>query len=306
MKYYDSLEKYNREPCAVMIGKFDGLHLGHRALISAMKKQSNGLTKMILSFVMKGTALEEILSEQDKISLCDGLGLDAYMHVDFDDGIRNKSPEQFVSEYLREKLNAKAVYVGQNFRFGKDRAGDTVMLTKLCGEYGIKVIVIPGVTLDGTPVSATEIRKRIIAGDMKEAAELLGNPYFISGTVVKGRQLGRIMKFPTLNLIPEEGKILPPNGVYMTETVIGVCKFPSVTNVGTKPSVTDEKTVVVETHLLHFPKEEQPGYGNEIRVEFLDFIRPERKFGGIDELCAQIEQDVRTVRGRFSQDAEKN
>lgn len=299
MKYYDSIEQYNAEPCAVMIGKFDGLHLGHRALISAMKEQSEGLSKVIMSFVMNGSGTKEILNEREKIALCEDLGLDAYLHVEFDDKIRNMSPESFVSECLHKKINAKAVYVGSNFRFGKNRAGDSDMLKKLCGEFGIKVVVIPGINIHGIPVSATEIRKRIFMGDMKEAAELLGTPYFVSGTVIKGRQLGRTMKFPTLNLMPEKEKILPPNGVYMTETVINGQKFPSVTNVGTKPSVTDEMTVFVETHLLRFPKEEEPGYGSEIRVEFLSFIRPERKFGSIEELYMQIEQDVRQVRAGF-------
>jgi len=299
MKYYDSIEQYNAEPCAVMIGKFDGLHLGHRALISAMKEQSEGLSKVIMSFVMNGSGTKEILNEREKIALCEDLGLDAYLHVEFDDKIRNMSPESFVSECLHKKINAKAVYVGSNFRFGKNRAGDPDMLKKLCREFGIKVVVIPGITIHGIPVSATEIRKRIFMGDMKEAAELLGTPYFVSGTVIKGRQLGRTMKFPTLNLMPEKEKILPPNGVYMTKTVINGQKFPSVTNVGTKPSVTDEMTVFVETHLLRFPKEEEPGYGSEIRVEFLSFIRPERKFGSIEELYMQIEQDVRQVRKEF-------
>lgn len=299
MKYYDSIEQYNAEPCAVMIGKFDGLHLGHRALISAMKEQSEELSKVIMSFVMNGSGTKEILNEREKITLCEELGFDAYLHVDFNDEIRNMTPESFVSECLHKKINAKAVYVGSNFRFGKNRAGDPDMLKKLCGEFGIKVVVIPGITIHGIPVSATEIRKRIFMGDMKEAAELLGTPYFVSGTVIKGRQLGRTMKFPTLNLMPEKEKILPPNGVYMTETVINGQKFPSVTNVGTKPSVTDEMTVFVETHLLRFPKEEEPGYGSEICVEFLDFIRPERKFGSIEELYMQIEQDVRQVRTGF-------
>jgi riboflavin kinase/FMN adenylyltransferase len=299
MKYYDSIEQYNAEPCAVMIGKFDGLHLGHRALISAMKEQSEELSKVIMSFVMNGSGTKEILNEREKITLCEELGLDAYLHVEFDDKIRNMTPESFVSECLHKKLNAKAVYVGSNFRFGKNRAGDPDMLKKLCREFGIKVVVIPGITIHGIPVSATEIRKRIFMGDMKEAAELLGTPYFVSGTVIKGRQLGRTMKFPTLNLMPEKEKILPPNGVYMTETVINGRKYPSVTNVGTKPSVTDEMTVFAETHLLHFPKEEEPGYGSEIRVEFLDFIRPERKFGSVEELYMQIEQDVRQVRAGF-------
>ena len=296
MKYYDSIEQYNTEPCAVMIGKFDGLHLGHRALISAMKEQSEELSKVIMSFVMNGSGTKEILNEREKITLCEDLGLDAYLHVEFDDKIRNMSPESFVSECLHKKLNAKAVYVGSNFRFGKNRAGDTDMLRKLCGEFGIKVVVIPGITVHGIPVSATEIRKRICSGDMREAAELLGTPYFVSGTVIKGRQLGRTMKFPTLNLMPEKEKILPPNGVYMTQTVTRDLMIMSITNVGTKPSVTDDKTIVVETHLLDHPKNVFLGYGSEIRVEFLDFIRPERKFASIKELSDQIERDIRQVK----------
>ncbi len=296
MKYYDSIEQYNAEPCAVMIGKFDGLHLGHRALISAMKEQSEELSKVIMSFVMNGSGTKEILNEREKIALCSELGLDAYLHVEFNDEIRNMTPESFVSDCLHKKLNAKAVYVGSNFRFGKNRTGDTDMLKKLCGEFGIKVVVIPGITVHGIPVSATEIRKRICSGDMREAAELLGTPYFVSGTVMKGRQLGRTMKFPTLNLMPEKEKILPPNGVYMTQTVTRDLMIMSITNVGTKPSVTDDKTIVVETHLLDLPKNVFLGYGSEIRVEFLDFIRPERKFASIKELSDQIERDIRQVK----------
>ena len=299
MRYYDSFEQYDGLPCAVMIGKFDGLHLGHRALISAMIAKETNLTKMILSFEMKGSKAEEILTEREKIALCEELGLNAFLHVDFDESIRNLSPEQFVTEYLYSSLNAKAVYVGGNFRFGKDRSGDTDMLQKLCQKYGIRVTVIPGVTIDGAPVSATEIRKKISSGSMQEASELLGSPYFISGTVVMGRQLGRVMRFPTLNLLPEQNKILPPNGVYRTMTYAKGRAIPSITNVGTKPSVTDEKTVVVETHLLDFPLSASLGYGSDIRVEFLSFIRPEQKFSGIEELCKQIERDIRVVKLEF-------
>lgn len=294
MEFYDSYKGYDGRECAVMLGKFDGLHLGHRALLESMRKNCGSLSKMILSIDTDSNGTKEIFTLSEKISVCEALKLDAFVNLSFTDEIRTMKPETFVRDILCSWLKAKQIYVGEGFRFGYMRSGDTDVLREVAASLGAEVFVSKPVTIDAVQVSSTEIRKRIFEGMTDRVSELLGQPYFISGNTVEGRKLGRVMHFPTLNLAPNKRKLLPPFGVYRTFTEYEGITYPSVTNVGVNPSVKEDGRVSVETHLLRTPDEPVP-YGAFIKVSFAERIRAERKFGSIEELSEQIRIDKETV-----------
>ena len=294
MLYFSSWESYDGVPCAVMLGKFDGLHLGHRALLSKMREDAGTLRRVILSIEPVQTSRDEIFTFSEKRELCRDLGFQAYVSLPFDDALKSMVPERFVKEVLKERIHAERIYVGDGFRFGKDRSGDTGLLCSVSHENGMEVTVVPSVLSDGITVSSTAIRELISLGKTDLAAKLLGIPYFVSGNTVEGRHLGRELHFPTLNLVPEKGKLLPPHGVYHTETEYMGGTYPSVTNVGVNPSVKSDGVVSVETHLLRTPAESIP-YGAFVRVNFFRQIRPERKFASLEELSRQIAADKQTV-----------
>lgn len=285
---------YDGPDCAVMVGKFDGLHLGHRVLLEKMSLNCGTLSKAILSIATETKESKEILSFSEKQALCEELGFDAYVNLTFTEQVRNTDAVTFVREILIGQLKAKQIYVGEGFRFGKDRSGDTELLEKEAAKYGAKVTVVPAEKADGKPVSSTEIRRRITVGATDKVTELLGQSYYICGNTREGRKLGRVMHFPTLNLAPPSEKLLPPFGVYRTFTEYEGIVYPSVTNVGVNPSVKDDGRVSVETHLLKTPAESVP-YGAFIKVSFAERIRPERKFASVEELSEQIRTDKETV-----------
>ena len=301
MYYFDDITEYDGTECAIMLGKFDGLHIGHRTLLRTMRENCGELRKMILTFDASDyDARKELFTKKEKRIICEQAGLDAYLNVPFTDEIRRMSAEAFVAGYLFEKCHARQIYVGRNWRFGRNREGNTEILKCLCEPLGIVTFIVPETMLPGDgrerAVSCTDIRSLICEGKTEPAAELLGSPFFIAGTTRPGRQLGTRMHFPTLNLYPPEEKLLPPNGVYETYTRIDGREYPSVTNVGTKPTVTEERRMTVETHLLTLPADEIPGYGTKIQVLFGRWIRPERKFDSVSALQSQLENDIIAVR----------
>lgn len=294
MRFFDTPAAYDNGKCAVMLGKFDGLHLGHRALLSAMEKECKDLTKVILSIEPVTNEPKDIFSFDEKLEVCSELGFQAFVRLPFTDEVRSMNPRDFVKDVLIGMLNAKYIFVGEGFRFGSGRSGDTDLLKKEAAIYGSLVTVVPPVLFEGVPVSSTEIRRRISEGMTEHVEELLAQPYFISGNTREGRKLGRVMHFPTLNLVPDERKLLPPFGVYRTFTEYEGAFYPSVTNVGVNPSVKEDGRVSVETHLLRTPEKDVP-YGAFIRVFFAERIRPERKFASIEELSEQIGKDKEAV-----------
>ena len=293
MYYFDDITEYDGADCAIMLGKFDGLHIGHRALLSEMKKHHGELRTTILTFDgMHYGEHKELFTKREKRIICEESGIEAYLNVPFTDEIRRMSPKEFVSGYLANRCHAKQIYVGENWRFGRNREGNTKILRKLCAELGIEAFILSETELPekGRAVSCTDIRSLISDGRTEEATELLGSYYFVAGTTKPGRKLGTKMHFPTLNLYPESEKLLPKFGVYLTTTRIGRSIYPSVTNVGTKPTVTDELQVVVETHLCREIVNDIDYY-TDIVVYFRKMMREERKFSSLDELKEQIARD---------------
>ena len=187
------------------------------------------------------------------------------------------------------RLNVKCIVVGDDFRFGHNRAGDHELLLKLAPKYGYELIVVDKLKDNGRDISSTYIREEVARGNIKKANSLLGYPYFIMGRVVHGKQLGRTLGIPTINILPEAEKILPPFGVYASKVNVSDKWYLGITNIGRKPTIEGENPVGVETYIIDFS---QDVYDHVVTVELYDFLRPEKKFDSIEELKEQISGDI--------------
>ena len=294
-------------PIHVAIGMFDGVHLGHRVVVeSAVQsaRHSSGVS-VVLTFSPHPSVLfrpenptRMILDLPAKIARLGTLGVAAVVVQPFTRDFAAVAAEEFVPLIKRHLPRLAGIYVGENFRFGQGRKGDVAMLIREGRRHGITVFSAPRVNLDGEPISSTRIRERIQAGDMKGAAALLGYVYTAEGTVVHGKHLGRTLGFPTLNLgwSPD---LRPLYGVYAVR-VSGSKSYgwlPAVANYGLRPTVEQSVEPRLEIHLLVACPY---GAGDPVAVEWVRFLRPEQKFGGIDELRAQIARDVAAARAEFS------
>lgn len=288
------------------IGNFDGIHLGHQAILRAVEQRAieTGCVATALTFdpsprkVLKPEAAPQRLSTSaQRMDWFGMVGLEAAVVMPFTLELARLSPEDFVDQILVRDLHVRAVLVGENFHFGHRQAGDVKLLRELGMRKGFDVVVIPPVVFRGEIVSSTCIRKSISEGDVAYAARLLGRPFVLTGEVVKGAGVGRRFTFPTLNLVPEQ-EILPAQGVYVTRTRIdGESKTRrSVTNIGMRPTF-NGSGVTVETHLLNFSEEIHP---TRIEVHFWKRLRAEKKFSGPDELRAQIGKDIANADRFFS------
>jgi len=294
-------------PLFVAIGIFDGVHLGHRSVIESAVQSARvaGGVAAVLTFDPHPSVLLKpdsptrmILDLPAKVARLGSLGVDAVVVQPFTPDFAAVSAEEFVPFIKRHLPRLSGIYVGENFRFGRGRKGDVAMLVAEGKRHGITVFSAPRVNLDGEPISSTRIRERILAGDMKGAAALLGYVYAAEGPVVHGKHLGRTLGFPTLNLgwSPD---LRPLYGVYAVR-VSGAKSYgwlPAVANYGLRPTVEDSQEPRLEIHLLVACPY---GAGDPITVEWVRFLRPERKFSGIDELKAQIARDVAQAREEFS------
>lgn len=308
---YHSLNETSRQlkRPVVTIGNFDGVHLGHQAIFEQVHRRAreHDSTSVALTFrphpvrfFRPDTPPFRLTTERQKLDLLDEYGLDATVVVDFDEALAGLSPAEFVDEVLCDGLDARSVVVGQEFAFGKGRAGTTDDLERLCAERDIDAHIVPHVEFDGEPVSSTRVRKALAGADMQLAMRLLGRPYRIYGRVVRGDQRGRQLGFPTAN-IATDNPLLPPHGVYAT--TLHVDELPalhSITNVGTRPTF-DGDAVTVETFILERDPDDDrlDLYGEDVQLDFWRHIRPEKEFDSADDLIAQIERDVELVRSFF-------
>lgn len=292
-------------PLHLAIGMFDGVHLGHRAVIEAAvssARQSGGLAG-VLTFWPHPSALFRpenptrlIQDAATKTRVLRPLGVDAVVTQPFTPELAAVPAEEFLA-WLKQRLpSLAAVYVGENFRFGKGRKGDVALLVATGRALGLHVFSAPRVSLDGEPISSTRIRGLLEAGEIAAANALLGYTYFARGVVTPGKRLGRTIGFPTLNL-PWAPDLRPRLGVYAVR-VSGpksATLIPGVANYGLRPTVEQSTEPRLETHLL--APASPFGEGDEITVEWLRFVRPELKFAGIEALRAQIEKDRADVAG---------
>jgi len=288
------------------IGNFDGIHLGHQAILRAVEQRAieTGCIATALTFdptprrVLRPEAAPSRLSTNaQRMDWFGVAGLESAVVMPFTLDLARLSPEDFVDQILVRDLKVRAVLVGENFRFGHRQAGDVKLLRELGMRRGFDVAVIPPVTYRGEIVSSTSIRKAIGEGDVSHGARLLGRPFVLTGEVVQGAGIGRKFTFPTLNLVPEQ-EMLPAQGVYVTRTRIdGESKTRrSVTNIGIRPTF-HGSGVSIETHLLNFSDEIAP---KRIEVHFWKRLRSERKFNSPDQLRTQISKDIANADRFFS------
>ncbi len=293
-----SNNEYISSPTAVALGFFDGLHLGHASLIEkACSLSDENIKSLVYTFdkhpsVFFGKQIPAITSFEKKISLIQEYNID-YIYVEnITEEFLGLSPESFVSEILKKKLNARYVISGENYTFGENKSGNSSLLKTLCEKYDIEYILMPFKMYDDKIISSSSIRELILKGNISDANKMLGRPFSVSGEVVCCRMVGRSIGFPTANIYPNLSELLPFAGVYATNTILeGKC-FPSITNVGNAPTF-NEENVLIETHLLDFDRDI---YSKNITIEFLSFLRNQQKFSSPSELSEQLKKDIETRR----------
>jgi riboflavin kinase/FMN adenylyltransferase len=288
------------------IGSFDGIHLGHQAVLRATVERARALKAVptALTFdpsprkvLRPETAPLQLSTIAQRLAWFSAQGLEAAVVLPFTLELSRLLPEEFCLQILVRDLRIKAVFVGENFRFGHKQAGDVKRLRELGAEHGFEVVVLPPVVYRGEVVSSTIIRREVAEGDVSHAARLLGRPFVLTGEVVKGTGTGRRFTFPTLNLSAEQG-LLPGRGVYITRTCLDGERrsHRSVTNIGMRPTF-DGSALSVETHLLDAQLTTAPKY---MEVRFWNRLRDEKKFSGPEELRAQIARDIESANKFFS------
>ena len=287
MKVFNSLEEISGiEATAVALGNFDGIHRGHQALIEEAVRSAGerGLRSAVFTFsnhprnVLAGRCVvKNLIYADEKIRLLEQAGIDYMFSVDFNDYIMCRTPEEFVDDILIRRFNMKTAVCGFNFTYGFKAAGTPERLKEYTAGRGIDVRVIDPVTVDGEVVSSTRIRELIAEGDMERVSRLMGRDYMIRGEIVRGNQS-------------------PKRGAYVTRSLIEGTEYPSMTNVGRKPTIGEYQTNV-ETHIFDF---DQDVYGKQLEVSFLRMIRPEAKFSGLDALKDQLGKDCAFARSQHS------
>ena len=286
---------------ALVIGKFDGLHKGHRALLEMLSKAKaeEDLQTAIFTFVrspveaLANTKQQYILTTEEKRLFMEHNGIDILVECPLEPEILSIEPEAFIEDILVKRLGIKRIFCGEDCGFGYKRRGNASLLESLEEKFGYKTTVIKKLQYGGRDISSTFIREEIEKGNIETVNELLGYPYTTIGIVTKGQQLGRTLGFPTFNIIPTEDKLLPPNGVYYTNSIIDGERYPSITNIGTRPTVNGDNNITIETNILDVSIDL---YKKTVELEFFKYIRPEKKFGSTDELKAAVENDIKRCR----------
>lgn len=287
----------------VTIGNFDGLHLGHQALINKTVELSRqfSVSSVVMSFrphPMKVLFPEKELhrlfgfrDQEDQLKL---MGVEYFVQQPFSRELSELSAERFLNELILKPMNPKALVVGYDFAFGANREGSISYLEKYCEKYNIELHVQSPIRVDGEIVSSSLLRKLISNGEVSFASKCLDRNFYLEGVVEKGAGRGKQIGFPTANVFTK-AETFPGLGVYASITQIGGKRYLSVTNVGKNPTFEEEtrRPIQVETHILDF---DEDIYGDNIRVEFCEFLRPEKKFSSVEELISQIKQDVETAR----------
>ena len=290
----------------IALGFFDGVHLGHGALLrrAAEEAQKRGCESAVFTFdrppkeVITGIPCPLINSPEDRAELVRRLyGIDEMIMVPFDDEMRTTPWDRFVTDILVGRYGAVHLVAGHDHHFGHRNQGSPELLKEKCAELGLGCDIIPAVTLDGVTVSSTHIRKLLEEGDVETARAFLGHPHVLTQTVGHGRQLGRTIGIPTANLVAPPHVLLPRRGVYAAKITLPDGRaFGGVTNVGVRPTVNNGQDVTVEPWILDFDGDL---YGQAIRVEFYRRLRDERKFESLDALRSQIETDAVKTREAY-------
>ena len=285
---------------AITIGNFDGVHKGHQALFQRVKQlaeELNGESVVVtfdphpLEVLFPKKAPSFITSHRYKLDLIASCGIDATIVIPFDHKFSQMSAREFVEAVLVEKIGARAIVVGHDYRFGHSREGDIAFLKQLGEQYGFKVETVSGLRVNDTVVSSTAIRQMITSGNIREANRLLGRSFEVSGTVIPGRKRGVSLGFPTANI--RMPAITPPRtGVYVVQAEVDGKTYGGAANLGYNPTFGDTD-LSLEAHLFDFDRDI---YGKPITIRFIDRLRDELRFSSPDELAAQIKKDVNTAK----------
>ncbi len=304
MRIWNGVATYpDEEPIVASIGNYDGVHVGHQAILRRVidAAQTKGSRSLLISFAphpLEVVAPERrprlLHNRRQKLERLEQTGLTDLLLIDFTEEMAALSGEQFFEQVLADRVRFSEIHVGESFRFGRDRSGDVSVLSEIGTRRGFSVQGIPAVQVDGTIVSSTVIRRALLKGDVDTARKMLGSPYSVAGEVVHGDGRGRSIQFPTAN-IELENEIVPAAGVYITETSAMASRFASVTNVGVRPTF-GGNSLTVETHLLDF---DEDLYDERLKVRFLARLRAEMRFANIGELGDQIARDCAAAQAYF-------
>lgn len=293
--------------CVATVGNFDGLHRGQRAIVDRVVERARelGAPSALLTFephplevLAPERAPLRIVTPRQRERLLEEAGLDVLLTLSFDADLAALSAEEFVRRILVDALHVREVYVGTQFRFGRGRSGNLDLLRKMGSELGFEAFGVAERMADGEPVSSSRIRRAIQEGQVERAAGLLGRPFSLAGTVVRGDRMGKKLGWPTINVRPE-GELEPLEGVYATRVYFPSfpARFDSVTNIGTRPTVYENYQRVIESHVFDFGSDV---YGERVELYFFRRLRDEMLFPSVMALSAQIRRDVEATREYFS------
>ncbi len=297
MKYIRHTLDFNIEESSVVtLGKFDGLHRGHELLMQELMNigKERKLASVVFTFdippksKVDDVSCKVLTTNEEKQHIFHSTGVDYLVECPFTKDVMCMQPKEFI-QWIVKRLHMKYVVVGEDFRFGHNRMGNYQTLIDCENEFGYQTIVVKKMQEDGRDISSTYIREEIATGNIKKANHLLGYEYFVKSHVIHGNRIGRTIGIPTINMQFPKEKLLPPNGVYVSRVIIDDKSYMGVTNVGSKPTVSDNGQIGVETYIIDFC---QDVYDKVVVVSFLEFIRPETKFGSIDELKQQMVSDI--------------
>lgn len=303
MQQFSSLQEARVQNAWLTIGAFDGLHIGHQKILKDLTAAAHAqrAPAVVLTFyphpveVLRGLRNSFYLtSPEEKAKQIESLSIDLLIAHPFDQTTVNTSASDFVV-LLKKQLDIQQLWVGHGFALGHNREGDFPALQKFGKDLDFTVHLVEPVKLDGEVVSSSRIRAVLAEGDVAQAARMLGRPYSLAGEVVSGAKRGRSIGIPTANINIWEKRAVPASGVYVTWARLGAKRWPSVTNIGVRPTFEDKLVApVVETHILDFAGDEL--YGQTLQLEFVSRLRAEQRFSGVDELVAQIRKDIAAAR----------
>lgn len=287
---------YLEKDTAVAIGKFDGLHIGHRRLMEEILSfRRKGLAVCVFTFDPAPSELFgqsdglELTTKEEKRLLFERMNVDILIEFPMTAETAAIPPEEFVTDILAKRMNTRFIAAGNDLSFGAGGAGNADLLRRLGPALGFRVKTIRKICLDGREVSSTYLRGKVEEGDLVAAEKLMGMPYMVAGRVVEGRHIGRTLGFPTVNIIPGQDKLLPPDGVYYSSVRAGGRTYRALSNIGRNPTVAEEGSMRVESYLYHFNRDI---YGEDIEVYLHAFRRPEKRFEDIEALRCQLEEDI--------------
>ncbi|MGD9629095.1 MAG: bifunctional riboflavin kinase/FAD synthetase [Pyrinomonadaceae bacterium] len=312
MKIFHGTENANiLKPTVLTLGVFDGLHLGHQRIMQTVADRARFVDAVptAITFdphpraVLHPDSAPPLLQTLDqRLANFEVLGIEQAIVIPFTKEFAAQPAEDFLYEIIHDRLQAKEVYLGKGFAFGKGRGGNIALLRKFSAELGFFADEVPEVTLRGQRISSSMIRKLLAEGRTNLARRMLGRPYGVEGVIIRGNRRGHTIGFPTANLKPHN-RVIPKFGVYATATLVEGIWRRSITNIGVRPTFENDAEPSIETYIFDFDGDL---YGDVLRVRFLHRIRDERKFNGIEELKAQIERDSARALNYFRQEGVRN